>query len=140
MALHEFTLGRQEEVPRVTDPSAFRPFRRFPILFPLTTMQLIKTLIPLFQPGGTLQVPAEDWEALNRFVSSRHGGHLHVREQTANGFLVAGDSTRGLPCYELSIEVSDEIDIADVVNGEFDVKLKETVARNIHTVRVPQSA
>ncbi len=103
-------------------------------------MQLIKTLIPLFQPGGTLQVPTDDWEALNQLVSSRHGGHIHVHERLENGFVVVGTNSRGLPCYELAIEVPDEVDINDVVHGEFDAKLKETVTRNIRAVRALQDA
>lgn len=118
----------------VTSPS-LALIGRVPAELPSTPMQLIKALIPLLQPGGMLDVPSDDWAALNEFVAGRYGGHIHVREKRVSGFTVVGADERGLPCLELTVEVPDEVDIANVVNGEFDEKLKDTLTRNVRAVR-----
>lgn len=138
----DFTLERKEEPVHATGASDrtsdFSP--QVPSLIP-TTMQILKTLIPLTQPGGPLTVPAEDWDALNAFLAENYGGHLHVRETREQGFTLVGeDGKRGLRCYELALEVPEDVDVDTVTNGEFDAKLTETIQRNVRAVRVPEAA
>ncbi|MCK6682060.1 MAG: hypothetical protein L6R30_06530 [Thermoanaerobaculia bacterium] len=97
-------------------------------------MQLLKTMIPFLQPGGTLDVPPDDWVALSQFVEARYGGHIHVGERR-----FGGGNGHGLPWLELTVEVPDEVDINDLVNGEFNEKLKQTVTTNTHASREPKA-
>jgi hypothetical protein len=104
-------------------------------------MESLKTLIPLVQPGGQVSVPTDDWKALNQFIAERHGGHLHVRETRERGFTLVGeDGKTGLQCYELTLEIPDDVDPDDVTSGEFDAKLTETLQRNVRAVRVLEAA
>ena len=142
LAFIEFTLERKEGSLHATGASDSTSGFSFPVpsLIP-TTMQILKTLIPLTQPGGLLTVPTEDWDALNEFLAEHHGGHIHVRETRERGFTLVGDhGKRGLLCYELALEVPDDVDVDTVTNGEFDAKLTETIQRNVRAVRVPEAA
>ncbi len=141
-AFGEVTLERKEESLHATGASDCTSSFYFPVpsLIP-TTMQILKTLIPLTQPGGLLTVPTEDWNALNEFLADSHGGHIHVRETRERGFTLVGDhGKQGLHCYELALEVPDDVDVDAVTNGEFDAKLTETLQRNVRAVRVPEAA
>ncbi|MEO6326518.1 MAG: hypothetical protein ABIT01_02060 [Thermoanaerobaculia bacterium] len=103
-------------------------------------MNVIKTRIPLLQPDGYLSVPRDDWAALNRLLEILYGGHLHVWQVRERGLLVVGGDGKGLPCVELDIEVPDTVSPQDVVNGEFDKALRQTLTRNIRSVREPIAA
>lgn len=116
----------------VTGPSAFVTPGRVPAdLSPPTAMNIVRTFIPLLQPGGELSIPPDDWAALSRVLESRCGGQLHVRTMEERGFFFVGH-TKGLPCYELLLEIPDGTNPSDALNGEFDDLLGTIVKRNIH--------
>lgn len=142
LAFIDFTLERKEGSLHATGASDSTSGFSFPVpsLIP-TTMQILKTLIPLTQPGGLLTVSTDDWNALDEFLAQQHGGHIHVRETRERGFTLVGPhGKRGLHCYELALEVPDDVDVDTVTNGEFDAKLMETLQRNVRAVRVPEAA
>lgn len=141
-AFGELTLERKEEPLHATGTSTSASGSSpSDVSLILTTMQILKTLVPFTQPGGLLTVPAEDWDALNAFLAEQHGGHLHVRETREPGFTLVGeDGKRGLHCYELALEVPDDVDVDTVTNGAFDAKLTETLQRNVRAARVLEAA
>lgn len=138
----EFTLGRKEASALATGiSSAARTSSPLVHFFTPTIMQSLKTLIPLVQPGGHLSVLTDDWKVLNQFVAERHGGHLHVRETRERGFMLVDENGKtGLTCYQLTLEIPDDVEPDDVTSGEFGAKLTETLQRNVRAMRVLEAA
>lgn len=92
--------------------------------------QILRTRIPMHQPGGTLSVPREGWRELSNFVEAIYGGKLAVRPKVLPGFIVLGP-VRGLECLDVALEIPDEVDPSTLTDGMFDVRLKALLRRSL---------
>jgi hypothetical protein len=138
MAFHnEFTLERKEGSTVVTGTS-LASIGRVPAELPLTAMIIIRLRIPLIQPGGTLDVPRDDWAALHRFAETRFGGNVAVNATLEERFYVVGEK-HGLPCYECVVELPDDVNLGEATKA-IDEKLTQTLTANLRASRKSQAA
>lgn len=126
--MSELTLDR-EEIPRTVTALTPRLLLFADFLLP-TPMTRLRTHIPLYQPGGRLSIPADDWASLRSALQERFHATLLVSETGVNPFLVLGHEKGGMPCLLVGLEFPEDVDQDDLV--EFlDPLLKQLITRNI---------
>jgi hypothetical protein len=93
-------------------------------------MNTLSCLIPVFQNGGRVDVPVDDWAELASLVREKFNGALRVTESNQSGFKVVSNENGGLPCLLLEMTVPEgpsRDEVIDVVDGPID----DIVRRNL---------
>ena len=96
----------------------------------LTAMNRLRTHIPLYQPGGCVSIPSDDWASLRSALQERFNATLLVSETAVNPFLVIGHEKQGLPCLLIGLEFPEDVDQDDLVRF-LDPQLQQLITRNI---------
>ncbi len=96
----------------------------------LTFMNRLQTHIPLYQPGGCVSIPPDDWASLRSALRARFNASLLVTEMAVNPFLVIGHEKQGLPCLRIGLEFPEDVDQDDLVRF-LDPRLQQLITRNI---------